>query len=113
MIQSLKATNHLNLGRNSCCTSLILSNMFSAISKLPTFGSIAKLAIARSLANDPEIILADEPTGNLDTKTGLQIISFLQELNEQGKTIIIVTHDPDVAKYGKKIYHLKDGMIQK
>lgn len=77
-------------------------------------GEQQRVAIARALANDPEVILADEPTGNLDTQTGQKVLHFLQELNKKGKTIIIVTHDPNLAQtYAEKIYWLKDGIIEK
>lgn len=77
-------------------------------------GQQQRVAIARSLANDPEVILADEPTGNLDTQTGKNVIEFLKKLNKQGKTIVIITHDSDVAlKYSKKIYWIVDGKIKK
>ena len=76
-------------------------------------GQRQRVAIARSLANDPEVILADEPTGNLDTKTGQIVLDFLQSLNKEGKTIIMVTHDPDIAKkYARVVYWLKDGKIE-
>lgn len=76
-------------------------------------GQQQRVAIARALANNPEVILADEPTGNLDTKTGQLVITFLKKLNKQGKTIILVSHDPEVAKHANIIYHLKDGRIDK
>ncbi len=77
-------------------------------------GQQQRVAIARSLANEPEIILADEPTGNLDSKTGEMVIHFLEELNEKGRTIIMVTHDPNLAmKHAKTIYWLKDGKVEK
>ena len=77
-------------------------------------GQQQRVAIARSLANDPEVILADEPTGNLDSKTEIKIMDFLTRMNSKGKTIIIVTHSPEIAeKYARTIYWLKDGKIEK
>lgn len=75
-------------------------------------GQQQRVAIARSLANDPEVILADEPTGNLDTKTGEMIMGFLEKFSREGKTIILVTHDPKLAhEHAKVIYSIKDGKI--
>jgi len=74
-------------------------------------GQKQRVAIARALVNDPSIILADEPTGNLDSKTGQEIIKKFIELNKLGKTIILVTHDPDVAKVANEIFTIKDGEI--
>jgi len=76
-------------------------------------GEQQRVAIARSLANDPEVVLADEPTGNLDSKTGQVVIKFLEKLNKDGKTIIMVTHDSNVAKHAQRIELLKDGVIIK
>jgi putative ABC transport system ATP-binding protein len=74
-------------------------------------GQKQRVAIARALVNEPSIIFADEPTGNLDSKTGDEIVKFFNELNAQGKTIILVTHDDDLAKVAKRQIILKDGKI--
>lgn len=77
-------------------------------------GQQQRVAIARALANKPDIILADEPTGNLDTRTGEKVMKFLEDLNKRGRTIIIVTHDSEIAKnHAKVIYYLKDGKIER
>ncbi len=76
-------------------------------------GERQRVAIGRALANDPDVILADEPTGNLDTKTGAEILKLFVNLNKKGKTIILVTHDLELVKYSKKILKLKDGKIVK
>ncbi len=77
-------------------------------------GEQQRVAIARALSNNPEILLADEPTGNLDTKTGERVLDFLNEFNDEGKTVIMITHDPDLAKdHSRKIYWIKDGKIEK
>ena len=74
-------------------------------------GQRQRVSIARSLANDPDIILADEPTGNLDTETGEKIMDLLTELNEEGKTIIMVTHDEKDANYANRVINIVDGKI--
>ena len=74
-------------------------------------GERQRVAIGRALANEPEVILADEPTGNLDVKTGLDIMKLFTDLNEKGKTIILVTHNLDLIKYAKTVLKLKDGKV--
>ena len=76
-------------------------------------GEMQRVAIARAMANDPQILLADEPTGNLDTATGDQILELLVDLNNQGKTIIMVTHELDIAGYARSRLHMKDGVIDR
>ena len=72
-----------------------------------------RVAIARALANDPQIIFADEPTGNLDSATGEQIMELLVKLNKQGKTIIMVTHEADIANHAHNKLHMIDGRIDR
>ncbi|HUH79474.1 MAG TPA: ABC transporter ATP-binding protein [Methanoregula sp.] len=74
-------------------------------------GQQQRVAIARALVNDPKILLCDEPTGNLDRKTGLQIMDIVLELNRNGKTVILVTHDPKIATYARHTIQLEDGRI--
>ena len=76
-------------------------------------GQQQRVAIARSLASDPEVVLADEPTGNLDSKTGLNVIQFLKKLHKEGKTIVMVTHANHLARQAQRIEYLKDGRIIK
>lgn len=74
-------------------------------------GQRQRVAIARALVNDPTIIMADEPTGNLDTKSGDEVMGIFAELNRQGRTVILVTHEPDIAEYAKRTIVVRDGQI--
>lgn len=75
-------------------------------------GQVQRAAIARALINEPELILADEPTGNLDSKTSTEIMELLTKLNKDGVTVVVVTHDPDVASFAKRIINVRDGKVE-
>ncbi len=75
-------------------------------------GQRQRVAVARALVNNPAIILADEPTGNLDTKTSIEIMGLFEEIHNQGNTVIVVTHEPDIAEYAHRIVRLRDGMTE-
>ena len=76
-------------------------------------GQQQRVAIARALVNDPEVVLADEPTGNLDSRTSVEIMGIFQQLNDRGITIIMVTHEQDIASYARRNVRMRDGVIQK
>ncbi len=75
-------------------------------------GQRQRVAIARAIVNNPSIILADEPTGNLDTKTSIEIMDIFRNIHEAGNTVILVTHEPDISEYAKRIIRLRDGLVE-
>jgi putative ABC transport system ATP-binding protein len=93
---------------------LTMLGLFDHLNKRPnqmSGGQQQRVAIARALMNDPELILADEPTGNLDTKSGDDVMNTLKKLNNQGKTIVLITHEHDIAMQAKKLIQLEDGKL--
>ncbi|NYZ60131.1 ABC transporter ATP-binding protein [Candidatus Micrarchaeota archaeon] len=93
---------------------LISLDMGNRISHVPgelSGGQRQRVAIARSLANNPEVILADEPTGNLDSKTGGEVVDIFNQFHKEGKTLVVVTHDPDIARNAEEIIRIKDGRL--
>ena len=105
-----------NTERSEKATNLLtLVGLKERIDFVPTKlsgGERQRVAIARALANDPKILLADEPTGNLDSASGQEIIQTFQKLNKEGRTIVLVTHDKNIAEHADVIYYMKDGKIQ-
>ncbi len=75
-------------------------------------GQQQRVAIARALVTNPAILLADEPTGNLDSRTSEEIMGIFQQLNDDGKTVVLITHEPDIAQFAKRIVHVRDGLIE-
>jgi putative ABC transport system ATP-binding protein len=100
--RALEALERVGLGGRAHHTSAQLSG-----------GQQQRVAIARALVQNPRVVLADEPTGNLDSRTSLEVMAILQELNQEGATLVIVTHEPDIAQYGTRTLHCRDGRIRR
>lgn len=113
LIYSDRPTNKHNELVNEAIKSVGLEHRKNYLSNQLSGGEKQRVAIARALVNDPDILFADEPTGNLDSKSGTQIMRILESLNNEGKTIIMVTHEKDTAEHAKRIIYLRDGEITK
>jgi putative ABC transport system ATP-binding protein len=98
--QALKCLERVGLGDRWDHTSAQLSG-----------GQQQRVAIARSLVNDPAILLADEPTGNLDSRTSVEVMAIFQELNEEGKTVVLITHEQDISEHAKRVVMFRDGKV--
>ncbi|MBU0476938.1 ABC transporter ATP-binding protein [Patescibacteria group bacterium] len=108
---NISKSNREEAAKNSLLSAGLNETHFYHFSNQLSGGETQRVAIARALVNNPSLILADEPTGNLDSKTGEVVLGTFQKLNQQGRTIILITHEKDVAKKAKRIISLKDGEI--
>jgi len=99
------------MARQALLSAGLDESRFFHLSNQISGGQMQRVAIARALVNNPSLILADEPTGNLDTKTGDVVLETFQNLNDQGRTVIIITHEPYVAEHARRIIHIIDGEI--
>ncbi len=94
-----------------CLERVGLANRMDHQTQQLSGGQQQRVAVARALVNDPALILADEPTGNLDSRTSLDLMGLFQELNDQGITIVLVTHEPDIARFTKRVVEMRDGLV--
>jgi putative ABC transport system ATP-binding protein len=108
---AVEASETERVGQKKALTAVGLSHRMNYMTNQISGGQKQRVAIARALVNDPAVIFADEPTGNLDSKSGATVMSILQKLNEEGSTIILVTHDMATAEHATRIVRIKDGRI--
>ena len=108
----IQPTDRLKLARDAIAHVDLTERMYHKPNEL-SGGQRQRVAIARALVNSPSILLADEPTGNLDTATGNEIMAFFDLLHQQGNTIILVTHEPDIAMHAHRVIQLRDGRVEK
>jgi len=99
------------LAKQAALSAGLDESRFDHLSNQLSGGQMQRVAIARSLVNDPSLLLADEPTGNLDTRTGDVVLATFQRLNREGRTIVLITHEPFVAEHAARIIHIRDGKI--
>ncbi len=99
------------IAKQSLLAAGLTESHFTHYSNQLSGGQMQRVAIARALVNDPSLILADEPTGNLDSQTGEIVLGTFQRLNDQGRTIVLITHERDVAEHARRILHIRDGQI--
>ncbi len=111
LIYSGLSKNERNKRAKKALDLVSLSDKYESRPSQLSGGQQQRVAIARALVNNPEIIFADEPTGNLDSKTGAEILDLLKKLNLEGRTVILITHDKSIAENAKKIFTIKDGEI--
>ncbi len=107
----VEKTKREEMAKNALKAAGMDESRFSHLSNQISGGQMQRVAIARALVNNPTLLLADEPTGNLDSKTGEIVLATLEKLNAEGRTIIMITHEPDVAAHAKRIIMLRDGLI--
>lgn len=106
------ATEEADARAREMLTRVGLESRFGHVPNELSGGQRQRVAIARALVNRPKIVFADEPTGNLDSKTSVEIMNLFTELHRAGQTIILVTHEPEIAEYAQKIIHMRDGQIE-
>jgi putative ABC transport system ATP-binding protein len=113
LYSNLSQKERMDHSRSALALAGMEESKFQNLSNQLSGGQMQRVAIARALINNPSIILADEPTGNLDTKTSKVVMDTFRKLNQEGRTILIITHEMDVANCANRIIHVRDGIIEK